>query len=217
MIARVYLVLIAILFLGAVSSAAPGADSSTTATVCIECQNKQAVASQWSILEEAQNVVKKVYEGTKGFLGRTKEVVSNWISNAWHSATKPRQVARFMGGGVKRGNRSKGMCAQAAKEALVNSNICHGKLAGNAIDLHRRGILRSHCPRLKLSSLKDPRKAPNGSVIVYSGYAGRRPHNYGHIEAKLVKNGVANYCSDFCAFKPTKKSTNRVAAIYVLE
>lgn len=221
MINRVYLVMISILFLGALSVSSFASDSSTDGQVCIECQQMQA---RWSIIDGARNAARRVYEnatnayeGAKAMFKRTREAIRNWYDNAWHSAVKPRRMANFRGGGIKRGNHSKGMCAQAAKEALVNSKICHGTLSGNAIDLHRRGILSAHCPRLKLTKLKNPSAAPNGSVIVYSGYAGKRPHRYGHIESKLIRNGIANYCSDFCSHKPTKSVHNQVAAIYVLE
>lgn len=160
---------------------------------------------------------------------------------SWYEATRKRQVAGFMGGGWRSGNQSKGMCAGAVKDALLSAGICSSRPAGNAYDSHTSGSLAKSCPGLKLSkaaqkgqalSVNDIASAPGGSVIVYNGYAGRRKHNYGHIEIKvpvtaelqqsMKRNGLSVsvgqfiYCSDFCRSTPTKKPTNSVQAIYTL-
>lgn len=169
------------------------------------------------------------------------ELLNKLSNEAWAEAIEKRQVAQFLGGGRRGGNRSKGMCAQAAKEALVDAGVCEKYPPGNARNLHTDGTLAANCSKLKLAkaatsgkklSVTDISQAPAGSVIIYSGYAGRRPHNYGHVEIKVpvtpelrtkmgrdglsVQVGQFVYCSDFCRATPTKKSTNSVIAIYTL-
>lgn len=178
--------------------------------------------------------VKEAATTTYGTQGNEamSQILNKLSSEAWKSATKRRKVADFCGGGYRSGNRSKCMCAQGAKEALVAAGVCKSYPSGNALQTHKNGTLKASCPNLTLSSNKDPGKAPAGSVIVYSGYAGRRPHNYGHIEIKVpvtaelkkqmgragndLKIGQYMYCSDFCSARPTKTAHNKVAAIYTL-
>jgi hypothetical protein len=167
--------------------------------------------------------------------------LSQFGLNTWKNAIEKRRVARFMGRGYRSGNRSKGMCAQAVKESLIDSGMCTSKPDGNAFETHSTGSLLRSCPKLKLSkdstkdnplSAADIANAPGGSVIVYSGYAGRRKHNYGHIEIKVpitaelkrkmgkdaldYQVGDYMYCSDYCRATPTIKSTNKIEAIYSL-
>lgn len=169
------------------------------------------------------------------------DLLTKLANEAWSEAIETRNVARFLGGGRRGGNRSKGMCAQAVKEALVDAGICTKYPSGDARNLHTSGVLKRDCPKLKLVKsassrnklgINDISQAPAGSVIVYSGYAGKRPHNYGHIEIKVpvtpelkqkmgrdglsVQVGQFVYCSDFCRATPTKKSTNSVIGIYTL-
>lgn len=171
----------------------------------------------------------------------TNQLVEKLANEAWSEAIETRNVARYLGGGRRGGNSSKGMCAQAVKEALVDAGICHTYPSGDARNLHTTGELRRDCPKLKLAKsasarnkldITDISQAPAGSVIVYSGYAGKKPHNYGHIEIKVpvtpelktkmgrdglsVQVGQFVYCSDFCRATPTKKSTNSVIGIYTL-
>lgn len=171
------------------------------------------------------------------------ELLNKLSNEAWAEAIEKRRVARFIdkNRGYRSGNRSKGMCAQAAKEALVDAGVCESYPPGDARNLHTDKTLAAHCPKLKLSKaatrgkklgVTDISQAPAGSVIIYDGYAGKRPHNYGHIEIKVpvtpelrtkmgrdglsVQVGQFVYCSDFCRATPTKKSTNNVIAIYTL-
>jgi hypothetical protein len=133
------------------------------------------------------------------------------------------------------------MCAQAVKESLIDSGICTSKPDGDAFETHSTRTLLRSCPKLKLSkdatndtplSAADIANAPAGSVIVYSGYSGRRKHNFGHIEIKVpitaelkkkmgkdaldFQLGDYMYCSDYCRATPTIKSTNKIEAIYTL-
>ncbi len=167
--------------------------------------------------------------------------LSQFGLNTWTNAIEKRKVASFMGRGYRSGNRSKGMCAQAVKESLLDSGICTSKPEGNAFETHSTGSLLRSCPKLKLRSdstkdnplsAADIANAPGGSIIVYSGYAGRKPHNFGHIEIKVpittelkrkmgkdaldYQVGDYMYCSDYCRATPTIKSTNKIEAIYSL-
>ncbi|MBY0386258.1 hypothetical protein K2X05_13965 [bacterium] len=156
------------------------------------------------------------------------ELVGKLANAAWSSATQRRKVADFCGGGYRSGNRSKCMCAQAAKEALVKNGVCTSYLAGHAAQTHTQGSLRRSCPNLKLAKSASARN----KLIVYSGYAGKVKHQHGHIEIKIPitaqlkkkmgKDGIAYevgqymFCSDFCRPTPTKKKTNTIEAIYTL-
>lgn len=162
-------------------------------------------------------------------------MVNRMANKAWTNATESRRVADFLGGGRRSGNRSKGMCAAAVQETLMDSGICQSWPGGNALNMHTSGNLKA-CSHLKLSSYTDPHTAPVGSVIVYSGYAGSRPHHFGHIEVVIpvtaqildrvradsklsgqnLHVGDRLYCSDFCRAAPTMTPNNPVAAIYTL-
>lgn len=161
-------------------------------------------------------------------------ILDKWALAAWKSATRGRKMANFLGGKWRSGNRSKGLCAAGVKEAAVAAGVCSHYPAGGAYAMYTSGSLAKNCPRLKKSSIKDPRKAPPGSLIVYSGYAGHIPHHFGHTETKItvtpalyakikhdsklskVKIGQSIYCSDYCRAAPTMTKHNPVAAIYVL-
>lgn len=166
--------------------------------------------------------------------------------NTWKNAIEKRKLASFMGRGYRSGNRSKGKCAQAVRETLVDSGICRdysdNPLSEAAVNMHSKNILTNSCPKLRLSkdsteasplSATDIANAPGGSVIVYSGYSGRKKHSFGHIEIKVpitaelkikmgkdaldYEVGDYMYCSDFCRATPTIKSTNKIEAIYSLK
>jgi hypothetical protein len=161
--------------------------------------------------------------------------VNKFANKAWVNATERRRVADFLGGGVRSGNRSKGMCAAAVQETLMDAGICERWPSGNALAMHTSGNLRA-CPHLRKSSYTDPHKAPVGSVIVYSGYAGSHPHHFGHIEVVIpvtaqilarvradpklagqhLQVGDRLYCSDYCRAAPTMTPNNPVAAIYTM-
>ncbi len=167
--------------------------------------------------------------------------LSQYALSSWENAIERRKVASFMGGGYRRGNRSKGKCAEAVKDTLLDAGICTTRPDGNAYETHSTGTLRRSCPKLNLSkeatdknplTASDIANAPGGSVIVYSGYSGRRRHSFGHIEIKVpitaeLKNKMGKdaldyqvgdymYCSDYCRATPTIKSTNKIEAIYNL-
>jgi hypothetical protein len=169
-----------------------------------------------------------------GYLDRAlAPKLDNLVKQTWKKATQRRTIADFCGGGYRSGNRSKCMCAQAVKEALVASKVCTRYPSGHARETHTTGSIKKSCPGLGLTGKLDPWKALGGSVIVYSGYAGKTPHNYGHIEIKIpvtaqllkqmgkqsggAKIGDFMYCSDFCRTRPTKVATNKVIAIYQLK
>ena len=156
---------------------------------------------------------------------------------AMHNATKPRRVAKFINKRrpYRSGNVSKAMCAQATKQTLMDAGICHTYPDGNAYALEGLKSLMKSCDgHVQILRTKDPRKAPKNSIIIYSGYAGKRPHRFGHVENKVVvtaamkrkygrdsvvrgsKVGDALYCSDMCRIKPTQTPNNPVAAIYQL-
>ncbi|MBY0315493.1 MAG: hypothetical protein K2Q26_08240 [Bdellovibrionales bacterium] len=159
-------------------------------------------------------------------------LLSRVSSQAWKQATRSRRVANFCGGGYRSGNRSKCMCAAGVADALLASGVCTTRPSSNALQMHTNGVLRRACPRLNLSNSRDPGRAPAGSVIVYAGHAGRRVHNFGHVEIKVpvtrellqtmgragagLREGGFMYCSDYCSPRPTLTRTNRVAAIYNL-
>ena len=156
--------------------------------------------------------------------------------NAYRNAIKGRHKALFLGGAYVKGNKSKGMCAAAAKETLMDTGICKSYPQGNAYALEGLSSLVRNCGQRvsKLATL-DPKKAPKNSIIIYSGHAGRRVHKFGHVENKITVTkalkrafpkdrfiqsfelGAPLYCSDFCTAKPNHKRTNPVAAIYQLE
>lgn len=195
-------------------------DSKTAAGYCETCaqQAQNPIAKVGEIATDVASAAGKAVTGAGNAVVGAGEKIKSWFSNAWSSAVKPRQMARFCGGGVRSGNLSKCMCAQAAKEALISSGICNGPMPGNAIDLHRDGVILNQCPSLKLDeNITDPRLAPVPSLTIYSGYAGKRRHSYGHVEAKIMRNGKIWYCSDFCREHPTLSVHNQVAGIYILK
>lgn len=157
----------------------------------------------------------------------------------WDNAVEGRvcsSVMRCRGQYVK-GNRSKGYCAAALKESLVEAGLCAGYFGGHAIQLHTARLLTSTCPGFQLSGNKDPKKAPAASVIIYK----RSSHEYGHIEIKIpvtaqlldivrrdphlkargggnLRVGDYLYCSDFCRATPTfGDKANPVVGIYTLK
>lgn len=202
-------------------------DDKTTAAVCESCQ-QQSQNPLAQLGDAASQVAKKVTD-TAQTVGKTVvvtplETVKAWFTSAFESSQKPRKVADVCSRGhhglVRGGNLSKCKCAQAAKEALINSGICHGPMNGNAIDLYDNGVIANQCPNLQeAEGLSKPEQAPIPSLIVYRGYAGAVRHNYGHIEAKVMINGKIKYCSDFCSDHPTlsRRGTNHVVGIFVLK
>jgi len=171
--------------------------------------------------------------------GADANVLARLAMNAWTNATERRRVANFCGGGYRSGNRSKCMCSQAVRDTLVDTGLCR-EYGADALAAHTSGALRNNCPGLSLSSSRSIANAPAGAVIVYNGYAGSTPHNYGHIEIKvevtqellntvrndpvLIDRGQAQnlrvgdflYCSDFCRAAPTDTPNNEVVAIYTI-
>ncbi len=117
------------------------------------------------------------------------------------------------------GNRSKGLCYRAVKEALMAAGIVKGYPAGaSAKNAHYHGILKRAGMKNIMPSLKGKygrnlvtlaEQAPAGAVLVYDG----GHHGHGHIEIKTAK---AEYCSDFCKRYPVNKTvTRRLIAVYV--
>jgi hypothetical protein len=178
-------------------------------------------------------------------LDKGKEEVSADISDfmkklgvdAWYEATKQRKRANYLrrkgGPTYASGNVSKGMCAGAAMDTAVRSGLCSSRpTAPDAYHLYLNHRIEASCPKLKLTGKLDPWAAKGASIIIYKGYAGSTPHNYGHVEIKVpvtaelkakmggqgrnLKVGEFMYCSDFCAPAPTKRPHNSVVAIYSL-
>jgi uncharacterized protein YgiM (DUF1202 family) len=204
-----------------------------------KCSGDCAKPSSVSIAKSAAGILAKVATQGESF-----NLLAKWSLDGYTEGVKTRCLANFRGGGLVHGhcrawgsgNRSKGLCAAGVKEAAVLAGVCNSMPAGaSAIEMHLSGGIRRSCPKLKLSGYRDPRTAPPGSIVVYSGYAGKTPHHFGHIETKLlitaqvlerVKNdpemhgaklGQFMYCSDFCRVRPTMTRHNPVAAIYTLE
>jgi hypothetical protein len=103
-----------------------------------------------------------------------------------------RSVRRSTGAKIRCGNRSKGMCYQAVKNALVDSGMTKHYLPGNhAYEAHTKGYLK-RAGFTNFIGRYSAFDAPVGCVLVYSG--GRS----GHIETR-TRGG---YCSDFCRKSP---------------
>lgn len=103
-------------------------------------------------------------------------------------------------------------CYRAVKEALANQTK-RGKGSGNNLinkwyssqkardavgDLEKKGFINllDHSPYNE--SLKDPRKAPKGAVLVYK----TTRHRYGHIEIKLDEGENSLYAADYVSARP---------------
>jgi hypothetical protein len=117
------------------------------------------------------------------------------------------------------GNRSKGMCYRAVKDALTAAGITRSNLPGeSAKDAHKKGYLRQAGMRDIMANLKSrhgndlqavARNAPPGAVLVYDGGS----HGHGHIE---IKAGQNQYCSDFCSTRPVSTYLRRrLIGVYV--
>ncbi|MBK8203001.1 MAG: hypothetical protein IPK68_11985 [Bdellovibrionales bacterium] len=101
-------------------------------------------------------------------------------------------VRRRTGAKIRCGNRAKGMCYQAVKNALVDSGMTKHYLPGNhAYEAHTKGYLK-RAGFTNFIGRHTAYNAPVGCVLVYKG--GRS----GHIETK-TRGG---YCSDFCRKSP---------------
>jgi hypothetical protein len=117
------------------------------------------------------------------------------------------------------GNRSKGLCYRAVKDALTAAGITRSNLPGNsAKDAHQRGYLRQAGMRDIMANLRSrhgnnlqaiAQNAPPGAVLVYEGGS----HGHGHIE---IKSGQNEYCSDFCSTRPVNTYLRRrLIGVYV--
>jgi hypothetical protein len=163
------------------------------------------------------------------------ELNARWSRISWKQAMAKRRKASELGGGWGRGNKSKFKCAAAVKDAALEAGICTKRPAGDAIDLFKTHSLVDSCPNVKSIGIQNPADVQPPAIIVYSGHAGARVHNFGHVESvllvteelkKLIKNdhqltgvrvGDKIYCSDYCRTYPSYKSwRNPVAAVYKL-
>jgi hypothetical protein len=117
------------------------------------------------------------------------------------------------------GNRSKGMCYRAVKQALMKSGIVKYYIpGGSAKDAHYGGHLKKAGMKNIMSTLKKQhggnlktlaKAAPAGAVLVYEGGS----HGHGHIEIKTTKN---QYCSDYCKSKPINEyAARKLIAVYM--
>lgn len=153
----------------------------------------------------------------------SKGKVAKLSAAARHQALKPRVPATYLWRRLGRkpvgGNRSKGKCYRAVKEALVQAGIVKGIWADeSAVNAHRRGFLKRMGMKNVMSDVQNKYgrnhitaalNAPAGSVLVYEGGS----HGHGHIE---IKTDAKQYCSDFCSVNPVNhRNTRRLVAIYV--
>ncbi len=119
------------------------------------------------------------------------------------------------------GNKSKGMCYRAVKQALMKSGIVKYYIPGeSAKDAHYHGHLKKAGMKNIMSTLRKQhggnlvklaKAAPVGAVLVYEGGS----HGHGHIEIKTTKN---QYCSDYCKSKPINeyaRSGRKLIAVYM--
>jgi hypothetical protein len=150
-------------------------------------------------------------------------LLDRFAHKAWAAATAGRRIAAMCGGGYRRGNRSKCMCASGVQEALLKSGVCAARPGGDAIAM--KSSINSHsCPNLHRINSRNPYSARAGSVIVYS----TTRHRKGHVESVIpapieaaiamhVPVGTKLYCSDFCRTAPfLAGGTNHVAQIFSL-
>lgn len=130
-------------------------------------------------------------------IGRTRSDVRNrFLREAENEARECRRtsssVRRKTGLKIRCGNRSKGMCYQAVKNALVDSGMTKHYLPGNhAIEAHTKGHLK-RAGFTNFIGRYNAFNAPVGCVLVYKG------GKSGHIETR-TRGG---YCSDFCRKSP---------------
>lgn len=130
-------------------------------------------------------------------LGKTRsDVFIRFLRETENEARECRRtsksVRRRTGLKIRCGNRSKGMCYQAVKNALVDSGMTKHYLPGNhAYEAHTKGHLKRAGFTNKIGSHNEF-NAPVGCVLVYKG--GRS----GHIETRTQ----GGYCSDFCSKSP---------------
>ncbi len=130
-------------------------------------------------------------------LGKTRsEVFIRFLRESENEARECRRtsssVRRKTGAKIRCGNRSKGMCYQAVKNALVDSGMTKHYLPGNhAYEAHTKGYLK-RAGFTNFIGRYTAHNAPVGCVLVYTG--GRS----GHIETR-TRGG---YCSDFCRNSP---------------
>jgi hypothetical protein len=130
-------------------------------------------------------------------LGRTRsDVFMRFLRETENESRECRRtsssVRRKTGLKIRCGNRSKGMCYQAVKNALVDSGMTKHYLPGNhAYEAHTKGHLK-RAGFTNFIGRYNAFNAPVGCVLVYKG--GRS----GHIETR-TRGG---YCSDFCRKSP---------------
>jgi hypothetical protein len=130
-------------------------------------------------------------------LGRTRsDVFIRFLRETENEARECRRtsssVRRRTGLKIRCGNRSKGMCYQAVKNALVDSGMTKHYLPGShAYEAHTKGHLKRAGFTNSIGRY-NAFNAPVGCVLVYKG--GRS----GHIETR-TRGG---YCSDFCRKSP---------------
>lgn len=147
---------------------------------------------------------------TRSIGSRTRiQVLTRFLEATHEEAVKPRKTSRSVRRATGRkyldGNRSKGMCYQAVKEALVDSGMTkHYLPGGHAYEAHTKGYLKragfdNYIGRYSAFN------APPGCVLVYKG--GRS----GHIETR-TRGG---YCSDFCSKSPiSTRLPRRLVGVY---
>jgi hypothetical protein len=94
-------------------------------------------------------------------------------------------------------SRSKGWCKAGVREAI--EKVFGYSLPGGSA-LATQGVLKRKMTFLPGVKCKD---APVGAVCLYTATY----HNFGHIEIKAGKN---EYCSDFCAARPTTRNHKEI-------
>lgn len=134
---------------------------------------------------------------------------------AFYQAARPRRIADFKWAGLSRAKKkslgrvwsgigvSKGMCAQASREALNEIGIVLPR--GHAFT-KRPVLLKAGFKPVKF----DPWSAKPGTVFVCNGGGSGN----GHMEIAVQRDGQRLFCSDFCSPNPTcsKKSYSRPTA-----
>lgn len=148
--------------------------------------------------------------------GRVSAKTQQFMDRAYSEAVECRNTSRtFRRRTGKRrlcGNQPKGACYAGVKDAMLA--VYGGPRPGllHARQAHTSAQGRNYFAKKGFknnTSVRNPRNAPPGSVIVYSGGAS------GHIEVVVIKNGQRMYCSDFCASSPiSERISRRMIAAY---
>lgn len=143
-------------------------------------------------------------------LGKTrKDVLIRFLKATREEAVRPRStsesVFRKTGRKLLDGNRSKGMCYQAVKRALVDSGMTkHYLPGGHAYEAHTKGYLKG-AGFTNYIGRYNAFNAPPGCVLVYKGGSS------GHIETRTRRG----YCSDFCSRSPiSTRLPRRLVGVY---